>query len=181
MTTEQITKTGVPHSLLDPEARIASLKARHGRPLFKFLLRLSFGEWYLAEDLLQETMIRAWRNIDRLPAEDESQRRWLFIVARRVAIDAARSRQARPIEVDISDSDVEPSANSTTEVVVAAETLRRALRNLTREQRLILNEVYINGRTTKEAAIHLGIPHGTVKSRTFYALQHIRDAMLCAE
>jgi RNA polymerase sigma-70 factor (ECF subfamily) len=122
-------------------------------------------------------MIRAWRNIDRVPVEDENQRRWLFIVARRIAIDAARSRRARSAEVGPSHLDTESSVDSSTEAVVAADTLRRAIRSLSPDQRIILNEVYIHGRTMNEVARRLGIPQGTVKSRSFYALQVIRDAV----
>lgn len=161
----------------DAEARIEELKARHGRSLFKFLVRLTRGERYLAEDLLQETLIRAWRNIDRVPVQEENSRRWLFIVARRVAIDAARMRQSRPTEVNLLDLELISTPNPTTEAVLAADTLARAIRSLSREQRLILTELYIHGSSTKEAAHRLGIPLGTVKSRTFYALRSLRDAL----
>jgi RNA polymerase sigma-70 factor (ECF subfamily) len=166
-------------AIVDAEARIAELKNRHGRPLFNFLLRLTHGERDLAEDLLQETMIRAWRNLDRVPMAEENSRRWLFIVARRIAIDAARSRQSRPTEVNLLDLEIVSSANPTTEAVLATDSMRRAIRSLSHEQRMILAELYIHGSTTKEAARRLGIPLGTVKSRTFYALRSLRDAVLC--
>jgi RNA polymerase sigma-70 factor (ECF subfamily) len=166
-------------AIVDAEARIAELKNRHGRPLFNFLLRLTHGERDLAEDLLQETMIRAWRNLDRVPMAEENSRRWLFIVARRIAIDAARSRQSRPTEVNLLDLEIVSSANPTTEAVLAADSMRRAIRSLSHDQRRILAELYIHGSTTKEAARRLGIPLGTVKSRNFYALRSLRDAVLC--
>jgi RNA polymerase sigma-70 factor (ECF subfamily) len=165
----------------DAGIRIAELKARHGRPLFNFLMRLTRGERQLAEDLLQETMIRAWRNIDRVPLEEESSRRWLFIVARRIAIDAARMRQSRPAEVNLLDIELVSTPNPTTEAVLAADTLRRAIRGLSQEQRRILDELYVHGLSMKEASHRLGIPLGTVKSRTFYALRSLRYAVLCAD
>ncbi|MFI6079018.1 sigma-70 family RNA polymerase sigma factor [Actinoplanes sp. NPDC051343] len=160
-----------------PDERIASLKARHGRPLFDFLVRLTYGQRHLAEDLLQETMIRAWCNLDRMPADDDGTRRWLFVVARRIAIDAARMRQVRPTEVDLMDFDVVSSANPTTDTVLATDALRCAIRGLTPEQRMILNELYVHGSSTQETADRLGMPLGTVKSRTFHALRHLREAM----
>jgi RNA polymerase sigma-70 factor (ECF subfamily) len=163
------------------DERIASLEASYARPLFAFLLRLSYGQRDLAEDLLQETMIRAWRNLDSVPTDDDGARGWLFTVARRIAIDAARMRQARPTEVDLQDLDLMSAANPTTDTALAAETLRHAIRGLTREQRMILNELYIHGSSTQEAAQRLGMPVGTVKSRTFHALRRLRNAVAYAE
>ena len=56
-----------------------------------------------------------------------------------------------------------------------------AIQSLSPEQRSILTELYIHGSSTAEAARRLGIPLGTVKSRTFYALRSLRDAVLRAE
>ena len=80
------------------QERLSELYADHSRPLLNFLLRLTNGERTAAEDLLQETMIRAWRHLETVPTEPENIRRWLFTVARRVTIDAVRMRQARPAE-----------------------------------------------------------------------------------
>ncbi|NMO49744.1 sigma-70 family RNA polymerase sigma factor [Actinoplanes sp. TBRC 11911] len=181
MKAEPTRSSGEPEVIepVDAEARITELKNRHGRALFHFLLRLTHGERDLAEDLLQETLIRAWRNIDRVPVAEENSRRWLFIVARRIAIDAARSRQTRPAEVNLLDVELVSGPNPTTETVLAADAMRRAIRSLSREQRMILAELYLHGSSTKEAARRLGIPLGTVKSRTFYALRSLRDAVLC--
>ena len=85
------------------ETTMNRLHSSHADAVFRFLLRLTLGERHLAEDLLQETMVRAWRNIDVLDIDAEEQRRWLFIVARRVAIDAARARHVRPSEVGTVD------------------------------------------------------------------------------
>ncbi|MGJ6967676.1 sigma factor [Streptosporangium sp. G11] len=68
-------------------------------PLRRYLVRLTQGQPEAAEDLLQETVLRAWRKVDDLPKEAESLRRWIFTVARNVVIDAVRTRMARPAEV----------------------------------------------------------------------------------
>src|ERR1700754_5364616 len=86
----------------DPEARLAALHSDHSSTLLNFLHALT-GERHTAEDLLQETMIRTWRSIDTVPHEYENARRWLFKVARRVANDAFRLRQSRPIEMQMLD------------------------------------------------------------------------------
>ncbi|XVV09825.1 sigma-70 family RNA polymerase sigma factor [Actinoplanes sp. CA-131856] len=175
MNTETMAGT---HSQDAAEARMVALHAAHARPLLSFLLNLCNGERHAAEDLLQETMIRAWRNLDTVPTEHENARRWLFTVARRVAIDAVRMRKARPAETGSLDMSRLPIGDDTTETVVAADTLRRAVDGLSDAHRTILAELYIEGRSTKETATRLGVPVGTVKSRAHYALRTLKDALL---
>lgn len=93
MTAGTTTKTTAEHEL-------AALQREHGRPLFALLLRLSDGDRQRAEDLLQETLVRAWQHPEALRADEfDSVRPWLLTVGRRLAIDARRARQARPPEV----------------------------------------------------------------------------------
>lgn len=82
------------------EHELAALQREHGRPLFALLLRLCDGDRQRAEDLVQETLVRAWQHPEALRADDfDSVRPWLLTVGRRLAIDARRARQARPPEV----------------------------------------------------------------------------------
>lgn len=157
-----------------PEETMRRLHQAHADAVFRFLVKLSLGERHLAEDLLQETMIRAWRSIDVLDTDPETQRRWLFIVARRVAIDAARSRQARPSEVGSLDLTRMPAKEDPVEGVIAEHTVRSALPHLSEEHRAVLTALYFRGLSTAEIARDLGIPEGTVKSRTYYALRALR-------
>ncbi|MEH0933204.1 sigma-70 family RNA polymerase sigma factor [Micromonospora sp. CPCC 205558] len=160
-----------------PQARMRRVYVGNAEPLRRFLLRLCWGDQQLAEDLLQETMLQAWRHIDRLPNNRESIRRWLFIVARRIAIDAARARQARPAEIIVTDLAWYAGTIDVTEDVVTAQTVRSALPKLTAAHRSVLIQLYFFGRSTDEAAAMLGIPEGTVKSRAHYALQALRAAI----
>lgn len=154
-----------------------ALYTEYAGPLYRFLLRLAWGDWRLAEDLLQDTMLQAWRHRDKLPTEQEALRRWLFTVARRIAIDAARARQARPTEVGMNDLEQLAGSADPTEGVVAAQTVRRALPKLTPAHRAVLIELYLLGRSTEEVAARLGIAEGTVKSRAHYALRALRAAI----
>ena len=67
--------------------------------LLAYALRLTDGDRNRAEDIVQETLLRAWRNLDRLDEDAGPVRPWLFTVAQRLAIDAHRARRARPPEV----------------------------------------------------------------------------------
>ncbi|WP_164842564.1 sigma-70 family RNA polymerase sigma factor [Actinoplanes solisilvae] len=147
--------------------------------LLQFLRTLvSPGSTHTAEDLVQETMLRAWRHLDMVPAEAESQRRWLFTVARRLAIDAYRKRQTRPVEVGLTGIDPLDAEGGAGDAVVAQLTLRHAVDQLSAVHRSVLHELYIKGRTLDEAAAELGVPVGTVKSRAFYAVKSVRDALI---
>ncbi|WP_432838007.1 sigma-70 family RNA polymerase sigma factor [Dactylosporangium sp. CA-092794] len=150
--------------------------------LLRFLTRITFGEWHTAEDLLQETLLRAWRHLDVLPDERDLVLPWLFTVARRVAIDAARSRQSRPREVGTVDLTLLPEpGGDIVDVAVARHIVHAALPKLSEEHRSVIMELYFGDASTTEAARRLGIAPGTVKSRAFYALRTLRAIVGPAE
>jgi RNA polymerase sigma-70 factor, ECF subfamily len=149
---------------------------RYAKPLLRFLLRLTAGDRHLAEDLMQETMLRAWRNLNSLPTDPEHCRMWLFTVARRVAIDAARARHARPAEMLVADLTWR-ARDDVIEGIVAVHTIRSALPKLSPDHRAVLVELYYWDNSVAETAVRLGIPEGTVKSRAHYALCSMRAAV----
>jgi RNA polymerase sigma-70 factor (ECF subfamily) len=159
------------------EALVRTLYDEHGRYLVAYAARLT-GDRQLAEDIVQETLLRAWRHADRLTDEKGSVRGWLLTVARNIATDKARARRSRPPEVEetqevhdvrVDRDHAEDVANS----LVVAD----ALRTLSPEHRAALVETYFQGRTMTEAARVLGVPPGTVKSRVHYALQQLRTTL----
>jgi len=159
------------------DERMTALYENHGAALYRFLLRLTFGQQHHAEDLLQETLLRAWQHLDDLPPNPDSIRPWLYTVARRIAIDAARTRQARPTEIGTIDLTTLTTDDDPIDQLINASTIRTALTRLKPNHRRILHEVYVMGRTTAEAANLLNIPEGTVKSRTHHALRALRTAV----
>ncbi|WP_436535293.1 sigma-70 family RNA polymerase sigma factor [Actinoplanes sp. HUAS TT8] len=156
--------------------RMTDLHTRHAAALLTYLTGFTGGNRPSAEDLVQETMLRAWRHLDTVPEEDENARRWLFTVARNVAIDSLRRKRARPPEVDLLDTDT-AFVDCTVETVVAVDALRRGIRGLSSMHRRILSELYVQGRTAGETAERLGVPIGTVKSRAHYAMRSLRAAV----
>jgi RNA polymerase sigma-70 factor (ECF subfamily) len=156
------------------EELIRALHAEHGDALFAHALRLSDGDRQRAEDLVQETLLRAWRHPESLDPERGSTRAWLFTTARRLAIDAWRRREARVGEV-FTDALPEPRAElSEADRAVEAWTIAEALERLSPSHRDVLVECFYRGRSVAEAAEALGIPTGTVKSRTHYAVRALR-------
>jgi RNA polymerase sigma-70 factor (ECF subfamily) len=169
-----------PRRSRNDELLMESVHATHSRSLLRFLLGLTRNERTAAEDLLQETMIRVWRHLESLPGEEENARKWLFTIARRVAIDAARSRQARPSEVSLMEADQITGAD-TAEGMLALHDLTDAFQKLSGEHRMVLQELHFRGASIEEAAQRLGVPAGTVKSRAHYAMRILRAALNPAE
>ncbi|TXS49140.1 sigma-70 family RNA polymerase sigma factor [Streptomyces sp. t39] len=153
------------------ERAMAELQREHGPALLSFLLGLTYGDQQRAEDLLQETLVRAWQHPEAFDGPYESMRPWLFTVGRRLAIDARRSRLARPAEIGDGVLATTPDPSDRTESAVAAMDVRAAVGSLSPEHRAVLVKIYFHGMSVNEAAEALGIPPGTVKSRSHYALR----------
>ena len=136
-----------------------------------FLLGLTYGDRQRAEDLLQETLVRAWQHPEAFDAPFESMRPWLFTVGRRLAIDARRSRMARPPEVSDGMLAATADPRDRTESTAAVLDVREAVKALSPEHRAVLVQIYFRGLSVGEASEVLGIPPGTVKSRSYYALR----------
>jgi RNA polymerase sigma-70 factor (ECF subfamily) len=157
---------------------VRMLYEEHAGPLLMFVLRLTGGDRQRAEDIVQETLLRAWRNAHRLGAQgQQSLRPWLVTVARRIAIDDHRSVSARPPETYDRELESFPSTADDTDRVLQLMTVTDALRTLSQSHREILVETYFRGRTVPEAAEVLGLPLGTAKSRVYYALRALRTAL----
>ncbi|SRR6266550_9463996 len=161
----------------DANAFVDWFYAHHAAGLRAYAARILF-DIYEAEDVVQETAFRAWRSFATLSSERGSIGGWLFRVARNIAIDRIRRRQARPPEVDDADSNVDVwRVADHSEATVNSLDMARALATLTPGQREVLREVFFVGRTCAAAATALGMPTGTLKSRLYYALRKLRDVL----
>ncbi|MBY8888940.1 sigma-70 family RNA polymerase sigma factor [Streptomyces sp. PTM05] len=149
----------------------------HAASLLRTLLGWTKGDRQAAEDLMQETMLRAWRHLGALHEDPRSVRPWLLTVARRLAIDALRARAARPPEVEDEPLARIPVVAQPMEQVLDRQVLRDAMASLTATHRTVVVEVYIRQQSVREVAERLGIPEGTVKSRSYNALRALRDAL----
>lgn len=133
------------------------------------------GERDLAEEVVAETFVRAWRSADRFDPELGSLRTWLFAILRNVAIDAARARSSRPplgpevVDVGVDDERIDASLRSWL--------VEEALRRLTEDHRHVVVQTYYRGLPATEVAAALGIPVATVRTRLFYGLKALRLAL----
>lgn len=161
------------------EAVIRALYLEHAGPLLGYTLRLTAGDRAWAEDVVQETLLRAWRHPEALDPARGPVRGWLCTVARNLVIDNGRARRARPLETGDAPllSVADERAEDEFDRALLSWEVAEALGTLTREHRAVLLETYYRGRSVAEAAKVLGIPEGTVKSRTYYALRALRVAL----
>lgn len=179
--TDDRTVRGQEHEGADPDERpdeelMRTLYKEHAGPLFGYVLRLVAGDRQRAEDVVQETLLRAWRNTDQLKRSTGSLRPWLVTVARRIVIDAHRSRSSRPQEVDPAPLELMPAADEL-DRVLRLMTISDAMADLTDAHREVLVATYFADRTVNEAAEEMDIPPGTVRSRVFYALRSLKIAL----
>jgi RNA polymerase sigma-70 factor (ECF subfamily) len=156
------------------EELLRSLYAEHGGPLLGYVLRLTGGDRQQAEDIVQETLLRAWRHPEALTGRPV--RPWLFTVARNLVVDAHRARQSRPPETRDDALAVLPGSDDIDRALESWSVVE-ALAELSPPHRAVILETYYRGRSVAETAKVLGIPPGTVKSRTYYALRALRLAL----
>jgi RNA polymerase sigma-70 factor, ECF subfamily len=157
------------------EQMTRALFAEHGRAMQLYAMRL-LGDRELAEDVVQEALIRIWRHPEVLTNGQGSVRGWLRTTVRNIVISWARARAVRPRE--IPESPTNPAAvDDHAAAVVASVAVHAALDTLTPEHRAVIEQLYLHGRDMEEVARILDVPKGTVKSRAYYALRALRRAM----
>ncbi|HCS62042.1 MAG TPA: RNA polymerase [Microbacterium sp.] len=157
---------------------IDDLIREHGPGLLNYTTRLLNGDRSAAEDVLQETWVRAWRHLSQLTEQKGSVRGWLTRVAHNIAMDQHRARRARPAEVAWSDLDTSRAAALDNPAYEVEERMlvEGLLERLSDQHRRTILEVYFSDHTASGAASVLGVPVGTIKSRVFHALRTMRSA-----
>lgn len=157
------------------EELVRSLYSEHGRSLLAYAIRLT-NDRAAAEDVVQETLLRAWKHADDLRDNVGSVRGWLLTVARNIITDRARARAVRPTEVN-QEIEAPAAQRDHADDVVNAMTVLGAMDRLSPDHRAVLVELYYRGRTVNETAAVLGIAPGTVKSRSYHAVRALRATL----
>jgi RNA polymerase sigma-70 factor (ECF subfamily) len=154
------------------DALLRALYDQHAAVLWSFVVPLTGGDRMQAQDVVQETMLRAWKHPEVLAQSQRSARSWLFTVAHRIVIDEwRRARTGREVLSETVPEVIQPDR---TEAMLNVWLIADALDTLSPDHRAVIVECYYRGRSTSQAAEALGIPDGTVKSRTHYALRALR-------
>lgn len=152
-------------------ARLAALYDEHAAPLWRYVVHLT-GDRAGADDIVQETLLRAWRTPKILEQDPSTTRSWMFTVARHLVIDEARSARRRR-EIGVAEVP-ERAAPDATDALFEAILVEEALAALTVEHRAVVVRAYYRGLSVAEMADELEIPEGTVKSRLHYGLRALR-------
>jgi RNA polymerase sigma-70 factor (ECF subfamily) len=134
-----------------------------------------------AQDLVQDTFVKLWRNADRYDTTRGRLETWVLLIARSLAIDTLRRRvlESRSLESvgRPREADDAPGPDEVAGTADLAARARRAMDGLTGEQRAALELAYFGGKTSAEVAELEGIPLGTAKTRIRTALIRLREAM----
>jgi RNA polymerase sigma-70 factor (ECF subfamily) len=163
----------------DHREALAELYRLYGRRLYGLGLHL-LRDPGLAEELVQDTFVRLWRSSGRFDPKRASVRTFVFTLARRAAVDLLRRRRAWPVAFGPEDGLDElgelEGGNAFDELLLGLD-VREALDALSPKHREILELHYLGDMSQSQIAAQLGIPLGTVKTRTYYALRAFRDAL----
>jgi RNA polymerase sigma-70 factor, ECF subfamily len=159
----------------DSDAVIRELYSDHAKALHGYVEKFC-PDRASADDIVQETFIRAWRHLPQLSADDRPVRPWLFRVARNLLIDANRAARARPMTVQ-EQAAGEVGTDSGVEEILDRQLVSAALQHLSPAHRTVLVETFYRGGTVATVARELGIPHGTARSRLHYALDALRKQL----
>jgi len=162
-------------SAREADTAVRQLYACHAAALHGYVARFC-PDRASADDIVQETFIRAWRHLPQLSAEGRPVRPWLFRVARNLLIDADRAARSRPATVQ-ADPAEEGRDDTGLDQVLDRQLVADALKQLSPAHRAVLVEVFYGGDSVARAARQLGIPHGTARSRLHYALQALRGRL----
>jgi RNA polymerase sigma-70 factor (ECF subfamily) len=158
----------------DRGALLQAVHDAHAPALHRYVARLT-SDPALAEDIVQESLLRLWKNHSLLESDDLAARRWLFTVARNLSVDEARSARSRhEIQSELVPERASPDE---TDASLSKWLLQDALKSLSREHRTVVIGAYHLGLPIAELAAQAGVPEGTIKSRLHYGLRALRLAL----
>jgi RNA polymerase sigma-70 factor (ECF subfamily) len=141
------------------------------------------GNEALAMEMVQDAMSNVWQKAHLFNSEKGSPSTWIFTIARNIRFDMLRKQRNRKEDVCADDlwpvlCEQTPDANEISlEHQVTMDEIGLLFESLPNKQRLVLEAIYIDGKSQQEVADELAIPLGTVKSRTRLALQRLKEIL----
>jgi RNA polymerase sigma-70 factor (ECF subfamily) len=173
----------------DESLLLRDLRSDRGEEAARALYRTYAGELYgfalnrlgdrgLAEEVVQDVFMRVWRHAGEYDASRGSVRTWLYGIARNAIVDLERHRSRRPpLAAREPETETGAPPDEPIERALLRWQVQAALERLTPEHREVVRLAHLGGLSVKEIADLTGLPAGTVKSRTYYALQNLRLAL----
>lgn len=154
------------------KAAINLLYENYSDSLYGVILKITNNE-ELAQDALQESFVKIWRNAKKYDSQKAKLFTWLYRIARNTAIDKLRSfnnRYNKEVQIDKSDVYILPTASLNQDVL----DLKEHVTKLEEKYQIVLNALFFEGMTQQEASDELNIPLGTIKSRLKIGLRDLR-------
>jgi RNA polymerase sigma-70 factor, ECF subfamily len=152
---------------------LRELYRRYAPELFGFATN-ALGDRELAEEVVQDVFAQAWRRADQYDQRRASVRTWLYAIARNRIIDAHRRASVRPKLADDDSLDSAAEVDAELDHAILRWQVTAALERLSPTHREVIRLAHYGGLSMREIAERTGVPLGTVKSRTSYALRHLR-------
>lgn len=140
--------------------------------LYGVILKITNDE-EMAQDALQETFVKVWRNSKRYDQKKAKLFTWLYRIARNTAIDKLRSynnKFEKEVQIDKSNVYILPTSNLNQDVL----DLREHVARLDDKYQIVLKALFFEGMTQQEASEELDIPLGTIKSRLKIGLRELK-------
>lgn len=156
----------------EDQAAINLLYENYSDSLYGVILKITNNE-ELAQDALQETFVKVWKNAKRYDAKKAKLFTWLYRIARNTAIDKLRSfnnRYHKEVQIDNSDVYILPTVSLNQDIL----DLKEHVAKLEEKYQIVLNALFFEGMTQQEASDELDIPLGTIKSRLKIGLRDLR-------
>lgn len=156
----------------EDERAINLLYEHYSNSLYGVILKITVNE-EIAEDALQETFVKVWKNARKYDSSKAKLFTWLFRIARNTAIDKLRSfnnRYHKEVQINTSNVYILPSSNLNQDVLDLKEHVVR----LEEKYQIVLKALFFEGMTQQEASDELNIPLGTIKSRLKIGLRELK-------
>jgi RNA polymerase sigma-70 factor (ECF subfamily) len=158
------------------EDSMRALYRTYGSELYGFAVSC-LGDRGHAEELVQEVFTRVWRHAGSFDPDKASFRTWLYGIARNAIIDLKRRQAVRPALAAHPETEEQGATDDSFERALLRWQVSAALERLTPEHRQVIRLAHFQGLTLREISERTGIPLGTIKSRTSYALRGLRLAL----
>lgn len=159
----------------DGDVGLRALYRAYGGELYGYAYR-RLGDRGLAEELVQDVFTRVWRHAEDYDPGRATVRTWLYGIARNATIDLERRRRIRP-HIAAHAAMAEEPDDEPIERAVLRWQVQAAIQRLGPDHRQVIRLAHFEGLTMREIADVTGVPVGTVKSRTSYALRNLRLAL----
>jgi RNA polymerase sigma-70 factor, ECF subfamily len=152
------------------------LHRRYARSVLGIALR-RIGDRGRAEDATQDTFASIWRSAARFDPQKGEATSWLYTVARNAIVDGLRRRREPPVDEAPEIAAPEPGPDDAAESAWVAWRVHRALETLPEQERSLVQLAYWSELSQSEIAEYLGVPLGTIKTRTRSALRRLADEL----